>query len=217
MIFDSGYGGEAFADYLENEIPIVEIIRVIDWRNAKEILENSRRARKIAEEALRPYIGKVDLIFFANHLISLTSLKYFRRHYKNQTFLGFKLSNPQEFVSRPTLILTTQALTKTISFHNYLFRFHSDKKVICLDHWPALIDDGELTDDMVRSDLEKYFSKNIHPEVLVLTCSQFSDIKEQLRKVIGHNIKIKDSFADSTRQICKTLKIRGGMGKKKKS
>ena len=68
VIFDSGYGGEFFADYFQDSLPIVDIVRVIDWRNAEEILSKPKAARKITEEDLRPYIGKVDLIILANHL-----------------------------------------------------------------------------------------------------------------------------------------------------
>ena len=78
VVFDGGYGGEIFADYLQENLPIVETIRVIDWRNAEKILLKAKDARRVADAALRPYIGKVDLIIFANYLITITSLKYFR-------------------------------------------------------------------------------------------------------------------------------------------
>ena len=84
IVFDSGYGGELFADLLEESIPILEVIRVIDWRNADKILSSAKTARKIAETALRPYLGKVDLIIFANYLLTITSLKYFSHKYKEQ-------------------------------------------------------------------------------------------------------------------------------------
>ena len=72
VIFDSGYGGEFFADRLEETFPIVEVIRVINWREAEKILMSPRTAREVAEESLRPYIGKVDLIIFAKLLYFLT-------------------------------------------------------------------------------------------------------------------------------------------------
>ena len=65
VVFDNGYGGEFFADLLKEELPVIEIIRVIDWRHAKEIQESPRKARQLAKDALRPYIGRVDLIIFA--------------------------------------------------------------------------------------------------------------------------------------------------------
>ena len=51
VVFDSGFGGELFADRLESEIPVVEVIRVIDWRSANQILSSPRGARKAAEKA----------------------------------------------------------------------------------------------------------------------------------------------------------------------
>ena len=82
VVFDSGYGGEFFADWLEEEIPVVKVTRVIDWRNAALLLENPKKARKIAVDDLHPHIGKADLIVFANHLLTLTSLTYFCNKYK---------------------------------------------------------------------------------------------------------------------------------------
>ena len=54
VVFDGGYGGEFFADRLQDELPVIEIIRVIDWRNADKILKKPKAARKIAKNALRP-------------------------------------------------------------------------------------------------------------------------------------------------------------------
>ena len=122
VVFDSGYGGELFADKLEETFPVLEVIRVIDWRNADEFLKNKKRARREALDALRPYIGRVDLIVLANYYLSVTSLKYFSHKFKNQEFLGLKLPEPDTFIRRPTAIFATKALTKTVNYHNYLFR-----------------------------------------------------------------------------------------------
>ena len=215
VIFDSGYGGEFFADKLKEEIPIIEIIRVIDWRNADHYLKNPRLARKCAEEALRPYFGRVDLIVLANHLLTITSLKYFRRRYKNQKFLGFKLKEPDSFIKRDVLILATKAITKTINYHNFCLRINRKIKTLALDSWPAKIDDGELTEDEIRVTILKLLLKdNFRPEEVILACSQFEDIKSELRATLGQSIKIYDSHDDTLRNICKILKIRGGLGKK---
>ena len=62
VIFDSGFGGELFADYVEKEVPIVEVIRVIDWRNLDVITKNPKEARSVTEKAISPYIGHSDLV-----------------------------------------------------------------------------------------------------------------------------------------------------------
>ena len=53
LIFDSGYGGELFADWLNEEMPILDIIRIIDWRNAETILEAARKSSEKANDLVR--------------------------------------------------------------------------------------------------------------------------------------------------------------------
>lgn len=212
VVFDGGYGGEFFADKLEQELPILEVIRVIDWRNAESILASPRKARRIAKQALRPYIGRVDLIIFANHLLTLTSLKYFRRKYKNQQFLGLNLKQPDTFIKRDILVLTTKAVAKTVNYHHFIFRTKRKSKTLTPDHWLAAIDDGELTEEAIRDTFQKFHVQS--PREVVLACSQFNDIKPELKNILGQNLKIYDSFDDAIRLVCHTLKIRGGTGKK---
>lgn len=217
VVFDSGYGGEMFADRLARELPVVEIIRVIDWRHANQIQSSPTEARKIARAALRPYIGRVDLIILANHLLTVTSLKYFRRKYKQQKFIGLNLKVPNSPQERDTLVLTTRPVKKTVNYYNFLF--HSKRKIrtVTLDSWPSKIDDGVLEPAEVNSTLSLFVSKiNFQPKEVVLACAHFNDLKPALRSTFGHNLKIYDSFDDTIRQACKTLHIRGGTGKKMK-
>ena len=215
VVYDSGYGGEFFADRLAEILPTVEIIRVIDWRNAEIILTNPKLAREIVEQDLRPYINNVDLIIFANHLLSITSLKFFQKRYKNQKFIGFELKTPDTFVKRDLMILTTNAVAKTFQYRNFLLQLKRKAKTLPLDSWPAKIDDGELDFVEINETLSLFVNKNnIMPEEIILGCSQFNDIKNDLYRVFGRNIKIYDSFDDTIRTALKLLKIRGGVGKK---
>ncbi len=215
LVFDGGYGGEFFADYLQDNLPIVEIIRVIDWRNAEAIIAKAKTARQFAEAALRPYINRVDLIIFANHLLTITSLKYFRHKYKKQKFLGMSLKSPDKTTGRDAVILTTKAVTKTINYHNFIYQLKCKTKTLTLDDWPIKIDDGELTTKEIfttLSDANIFHNQN---KDVILACSQFNDIKSELTNYFDSNITIYDSFEDTLRQTCKTLNIRGGIGKKK--
>lgn len=217
VVFDGGYGGEFFADWLEEEIPVVEITRVIDWRNAAPILTNPREARKIATMALDKYIGKSDLIIFANHLLTTTSLRYFRRKYKNQKFIGFELAEPDRFIKRNVLILTTKAVAKTLAFQNFKYRLKTKTKTLCLDNWPALIDDGELKEEDVVHTIDTFLDhEKFQPEEIILGCSQFQDIKPIIIKHFGKKVRVYDSYNNTLRQACKTLRLRGGVKKRKR-
>ena len=214
VVFDSGYGGEFFADRLEEELPIIDVIRVIDWRHAELHLTNPKVARELATEALRPYLGKVDLIIFANHLISLTSLKFFRKRYPNQCFLGLELKEPDTFIKRDVLILTTKAVTRTMGFHGFIFRLKRRVGIMILDDWLTKIDDGELTQPEINEEITRFIHhKDIHPQEVILGCSQFEDIAHNLKNLLGRRIRIYSSFDDTIREASKLLHIRGGINK----
>lgn len=210
VVFDSGYGGELFADYLEKELPVVDIVRVIDWRDADKMQRDAKLTRHVAEEALKPYIGKADVIVFANYLLSVTSLKYFQRKYKCQRFIGLKLNHPANFCYR-TVIFTTAAVAKTFRFKSFAHQIKA--KTFVLDDWPILIDDGELGHAKIRRDLKPLMPYK--PEQIIFVCTQFVDLENELRRIFGHNTKIINNFEEAARDICHALRIRGALKKQK--
>ena len=213
VVYDSGYGGEFFADRLEAELPVIEVIRVIDWRNAEKIQNNPRDARKIAKADLLPYIGRVDLIVLANHLLTLTSLKFFRRKYKNQRFVGLGLKKPTSPPKKDTIVLTTKPVAKTINYYNFVLHLRKRVKTFTLDTWPLKIDDGELTEQEIKDTLKDYLDRDPRYQEVFLACSQFYDLEPELRKLFGQNLKIHDGFNDALKEVCKTLRIRGSAKK----
>lgn len=213
VVYDSGVGGEFFADRLEEELPVVEIIRVIDRQNSHFNYVSPRKARKSAERALHPYIGKVDLIVLANYSLATTSLSYFRDKYKRQKFVGFTLNLRRTLSKRPTLIITTRSITRNIGYLTFARRVRA--RTICMDDWPILINDGELTYEDIHRDLcMNYRYNNFSPKQILLLCGQFSEFVPAFHKIYGHNVRIIDGFDDAIRDTFHALRIRGGTGKK---
>ena len=189
---------------------------MIDWRNADEILSSAKAARKTAEIALKPYIGKVDLIVFANYLLSATSLKYFNHKYKNQKFIGLGFKKPDTFIKKDLIILTTKAVARTLAYRKFVFQLNRRVKTVALDAWPAMIDDGELSDQEIHMTIDKSIADgHIKPEEMILACSQFNDIKSEIKKGFDRKFRIYDGFNDAIREVCKILKIRGTLSKLK--
>ncbi len=214
VVFDGGFGGELFADLLEEEVPIIEVTRVIDWRHAEALNSGMRMARQVAEKALAPYFGKVDLIVLANHLLAMTSLKYFRKKYPGQKFLGVKMELPEKR-RRECLVLTTGAMTHTLIYWNYVHRLRARTKTLRLDAWPGMIDDGVLSAKEISTTLELE-EVSRQPKDIVLGCTTFRDIERELRGYFRGQVKVYDGFDEALNATCKMLKIRGGLGKKKK-
>lgn len=217
VVFDSGCGGEAFADRLERELPVLEVIRAIDWRDAEKINHSARKARKAAEEVLLPYIGTVDLIIFANHLLSFASLKYFRHKYPEQAFLGLSLPKPVTKATRtPALVFTTTPVARTMEFQKYLYNLRRPTTVFYLDDWPELIDAGTFDKKIVQDTLSEYFGKDELPHEILLAHTHFSDVAHTIRRACGWRLVVSDGMADTIIEICRLLKIRGGTIKKRK-
>ena len=214
-IIDSGYGGEFLADRFEEEVGVIEVIRVIDWRHDKQYLSNPRTARGLAEAVLRPYIGKVEVIVLANHLLSATSLKHFQRKYPKQVFIGLKLKKSDSFTRKNIIILTTKALTKTMEYRGFLFALKKHRvKTMFIDSWLAKIDNGELNFADVEESIAEFMEKKrIVPDEIILGSSQLEDIKPDLKRLFGRKVKIHSSFDHVIRETCKLLRIRGSIRK----
>lgn len=216
VVYDSGYGGEIFADQLEKELPTVEVIRVIDWRNAEQLLMDPRKGKKLAALSLRPYIGRVDLIVFTNYLLSATSQNYFSKKFRNQKFAFIRPNWDKSQKRKKCLILTTKAFAKTTEHLANKIYLWKKSKTLALDSWPSKIDDGELRLDEIKENLTLLtLQSNWYPEEVIITCSQFSDIRRELKSVLGYKTKILDGNDALIRDICKSLHIRGALRKRK--
>ena len=216
VVFDSGLSGEIFAERLAAELPVVEIIRVIAWPDVSGSPVKSKDMRSLAESALAPYIGKVDLIIFANYLLSTTSLNYFRRKYQRQKFIGFPLETRRLVFKKSTLILTTKATTRSFAYFAFAHRIRA--RTVCLDDWPNLTSGEALTPFTLKQDLGAALARvsNFSPEQVLLFCGCFTDFMPELHEVFGHNVRIVDSFDETIYNACRILRIRGGTGKKRK-
>lgn len=209
VVFDGGFGGELFADYIERELAVVDVIRVIAWRHLEELTKKPKEARRITEDALRPYIGQVAVIVIANHLISTLDIKYLRTKYPEQKFLGFSFPRPEV---RKVLVLATRALHGSLAYHTLIRRAHTKVKTVDCDNWVPLVDDAELTEEQMFRDLASV--RGFTPQSIILAHTNFVDIKKSLLKIFGPHVRIEDGFKDTFRNLLSTLGFRGLDGRK---
>lgn len=87
VVFDSGWGGELVADYLEKELGVVEVTRVIDWANAPYEGKTLMEITDLAECQLKDYIGKFDVVVLGGYLVSL-ALETLKQRHPEQKFVG---------------------------------------------------------------------------------------------------------------------------------
>lgn len=212
IIFDNGYGGELFADYFEKELPIFDVVRVIDWSNSEKYYKSARAAREQMIEKLRPYANYPAIVIVSNILISLTSIKYLSQTFPNLQFFGFSLGTPKT-KGRHTLVLGTKETFKTIKYIRYRYGLGGHIHEVPCDEWTKLIDGGEYYENRICADLIPY--DKYRPKTIIIACSHLLEVTPFLRRIYGPFVSIVDGRAETLRKICLELGIRGAAKKKK--
>lgn len=216
-ILDSGWGGEIFADYLQKEIPTLDIIRVIDWHNAPYDQKSKPEIIKCVEKVALPYIGNVDLIYLANEIPSISALSSLKRLYPSQKFAGATISLEKLAKTSKNQIPIYMTTSWVLNSAKYLKEKskHPELKLaepICRN-WEKFIDDGILDKIKIEKALNPIMKEkavyNIH-----LGCYHFVDAIPILKEIFGWRANIITNFDEEVTKICKILRMRGGSGKK---
>lgn len=208
VVFDTGWGGEMVADFLEKELPVMEIIRVIDWRHAPYYNKSNREIRRLAENALDPYIGVADVILLASNVLSVVTLKYLRKRYPGQKFVG--ISWPIIRKKKRILILTTKKVEKSWEFYKDSRRWKDAKmEIFECDDWVCKIDDGVMDIEEIRDDLAKYL--DFDPDVMVIGCTHLLDARPVLEEMFGYGTWVADGNKRTLKNLCRVLKLKGSV------
>lgn len=218
VVFDSGWGGELFADYLERELPILEVIREIDWRHAPYEGRSSEELCRLTEGAIKKYIGRVELIVLAGQAVSVLAIEYLRKKFPEQKIIGFglRLEETLEKIKEQRVIyLATSNILNSEEYKKAKLRFKNREflEPDCTG-WSKLIDDGELTEEKVVDKLSNLINDGV--QVIVLGCTTFVDFKEKLEERFGWRVRVVDDFGLMVKDVCKVLRIRGGDGRRRK-
>lgn len=209
VVFDSGWGGEMVADYIEEELSVVEVIRVIDWRNAPYADKNCQEIQRLAEDVLMPFIGNVDLIVLGGFVFRFL-VDSLRKRFPEQKFVTVEMK-PMSISLRAThnvMILANQKLKET----EYYQKIKNSLELCNIvepqcDHWTGLIDEGTMTEKILWRELRTFADQKIDT-VLVMN-THFWDIEEEIERILGYQVRVVDQRELLKRQICMALEFEG--------
>lgn len=209
VVFDSGWGGDLVADYLEEKLPI-EVERVIDWRSGSYSEKSPGEIRLLTEMALLPHIGKVDVIVLSEAATAAVALDFLRQRYPNQAFVGYghDFAKLIEHLSRAVMILTTKGVKQT-EFYQRSKACFSGKKLVepeCLG-WEDHIDNDELPEESISSAIGNFRG------VVVVYNPGFFEIIPKIEKIAGPRVNIIDLKRALLRDVCLALRLRGVDGR----
>lgn len=209
VVFDSGWGGELIADYIEEELAVVEVIRVIDWQNAPYANKNQQEILRKVEASLLSYIGRADLIVLGGFVFRFL-IDVLAKRYPEQKFVTVDLK-PMSISLRAThrvMILADQKLKDTDFYYKIRqsLAMFDVVEPMC-NHWTEMIDEGTMTKTILRKELQPFIDKRIDT-VLILN-THFWDIEEDLEDVLGYQVRIIDQREALKKNICMALEFEG--------
>lgn len=212
VVFDSGWGGEIFADYLEKRMPMTEIVRVIDWRRAPYSERGRTEICIMVDRALSPYMEEADVIVLASYAVTVAALSYLRWKYPGQKFVGFEPSL-SEYVAKlesvkKIMVLATGIVEDSSGFQREMLEM-GRKTVMHPDcaSWIRRVDDGEMSEGRIRMELGRYAEEEV--DAVLLYSTGFVDLKPELENIYGEGVVV-DDFSRVAEETYAALKLSGG-------
>lgn len=206
VVFDSGWGGKLFADYLEEELKIVEVVRVIDWEKGAYSQYSESEIRVLTEAALMSYIGRVEVIVLASYSITVAALEYLREKYPEQKFVGFDLRLSRMLkrtaMNKKVMVLATEMVRESLEYgveRQRLGRFEVVEPDC--EKWVKWVDKGGPPEEGMRRMLDETGKV----DVVLLYETNFFEMKDVLERIYGWQVRVLDDFGGAYRATCAAL------------
>lgn len=162
IVFDGGCGGETVADFLADELGVIEVIKVIDRNHGSYENKSQVEICSLAERALKPYIDRVDLIVFGGYTVSL-ALETLHAKYPHQKFVGLGINYHRILKSNPYPFKITALMQETLLDSPLRDELRDNLPFSTLaipdcSGWSTLADQDQLSTDIIQKDLSPYFA-----------------------------------------------------------
>lgn len=235
VVFDSGCGGDVVADYLAQELEVIEVVRVI---NINLSLETGTLPEicHFAKMCLRAHIGKVDLIVLGGYVVSL-ALGFLQQEYPQQKFTSvginyYRILHSTIFPDQ-VAIMADKVLFEAV-VRKEVCQELPYSTIILPDcsGWDHLINEGQMSMEVLRSDLGPYFALHqgrehtfspspnpeepppdkpelLRPNVVLLLNTHFWQIKPELEELFGYRVRVLDFRQKLLHDTCRALGLRG--------
>lgn len=209
-VFDTGWGGDLVAEYLDENVGVIEVRSVIDWRHAEQYLHSSRhQICRMVETALQEQIGKADVIVLASFMAQC-AYNYLRRHYPFQKFvqMDWPRLNYQRLRGHKIMVLACDQTRRSAKYRHWKQNLKRVKVVEppC-DHWLEWIDEGTFSRQRLRRELWPYRLEKI--DTVVLANTHLWDLQEQIEYALGWQVRAVDTRVRLLRKVCLALQLEG--------
>ena len=218
-VFGCGWGGELFANYLEKELAIAEVVRLNDYPHAPYGALTWPEINGLVEQAIRPMIGAVDLIVIASCAATVAAINYLREKYPTQKFVGFEPRMADalgKFEPRRIMLIASTPVRKSIGYKVERERLALNAEIVepdCLA-WLEYADQEEMTGLRLKRglleqgiDMDMDLTRQI--DAVIIYETSLADMKPEFEKIVGWQAVVIDGFKQIHREICGALRLIG--------
>lgn len=213
LFFDSGIGGitilKSFLDLKKN----VNVIYYADTINFpygdKEEIFIGKVLHNVYLNLIKEY--NIDLISIVCNTASVAALQYLREKIKNIQIIGTvpAVKPASELTENNKIgIIATEATVKLQYLNNLVNKYAQDKNVIIkassklTDACENFYDEKQIK-KIIKNELSGFKYENI--DVLVLGCTHYSFIKQEINDFFENKVKVIDSIDGLTNRIMELL------------
>ncbi len=216
-VFDSGLGGLSVLKAILTELPNEKYVYFGDSANAPYGTKDREEITALTENNIKMFINMgAKAVVLACNTATGVAAKTLRKKYKKLPIIGVEPAiKPAalENKGKKVLIMATPATIKGEQFVELTKRFEDMAKLKALP-CPGLmefVERGEFSGE----NLSEYLKSKIEPELdeelsaVVLGCTHYPFIKDEIEKVAGTGIKIYDGSFGTAKQLRRVLKEKG--------
>ena len=218
-VFGCGWGGELFAEYLEKDLVVVEVIRLHDYPHAPYGALSWLQICELTERAVKPAIGKVEVIVLASCAATVGAINFLREKYPEQRFIGFEPRMMEafgRFEPKRVMLIASAPVRKSIGYKVEKERLSVSAEILepdCLE-WLRYADQEEMTElrlkkSLERQGIEKKMDVTKQIDAVIIYETSLADMKEAFEKVVGWQAMVVNGFEQVRREVCAAVGLLG--------
>ncbi len=202
-VFDSGIGGEAVAQSLRTAFPDATITVVNDREHLPYGSRSENEIRTLTDTAIQPLL-RSDVIVIACNTATAVAIDWLRARYPWQQFIGLEPMVKPAAQDTRTGVVTICATPATLASRRYAKLKHDYGAGVtffepdCSD-WAQMIEDNSVNEAAIASVVDE--SKQRGADIIVLACTHYHWIKQQIKNQAGATIKVIDPSMAIVRRV----------------
>lgn len=183
-VFDSGIGGEAVAQALQQTFPDAEMIVVNDKANVPYGDKTVEEVIRLTDAAIQPLLSaSCDIIILACNTATAAAIETLRASYPTQKFIGIEPMIKTAASLTKTNAIAVCATPATLSSKRYqqlIAKYGTHLDIIEPDcsTWAYMIENNQLNHELVKQIITNICERGA--DVIVLGCTHYHWIKEEI-------------------------------------